>query len=95
MAQAKADDTVQSMIGIGSKSAKWLEEVGITSASQVRKLGAVECYARVLGQGTFSANLNLLWALQGAIEDMHWTLIDPKQRTTLQAELTQRLTQDM
>jgi hypothetical protein len=85
---------VHTMVGLGPKSTQWLSEVGITAASQVRQLGAVECYLRVIGAGQTSPNLNLLWALQGAIEDMHWTLIDPRQRQQLKAELVQRLTQE-
>ena len=77
----------ESMTGIGAVSAGWLKQAGIRKASQVRELGAVACYLKVIEHSDASANLNLLWALQGAIEGLHWTMISPAQRDKLKAEL--------
>jgi DNA transformation protein and related proteins len=52
---------------LGSKSAQMLAQAGITSVVQLRRMGAVAAYAQVLDAGV-TANLNLLWALEGAHE---------------------------
>lgn len=80
-------DALEQMVGLGRVSCGWLRQAGVTSATQVRQSGAVQCYLKVLHAGVASPNLNLLWALQGAIDEVHWTLVPPKLRQQLKQEL--------
>jgi DNA transformation protein and related proteins len=52
---------------LGPKSAHMLAQAGITSVAQLRCMGALGAYVQVLDVGG-AANLNLLWALEGAYE---------------------------
>jgi DNA transformation protein len=55
---------------------------GITSLTQLRKLGAIAAYAKVKRTGG-KASLNLLWALEGALTDTHWQEVARLHRTSL------------
>ncbi|MDH4149591.1 MAG: TfoX/Sxy family protein [Betaproteobacteria bacterium] len=64
------------MRNIGPVSAQWLAAVGIHTVDGLHALGAINAYALVRAHG-YNANLNLLWALQGALTDVHSTRIPP------------------
>lgn len=66
-----------SLRNIGPTSARWLEIVGVHGLEDLEALGVVETFLRVRDAG-FSSNLNLLWALQGAIMNLHWAEIPPE-----------------
>jgi len=74
------------MTGLGDVSVRWLEAVGIKSPQQLKRIGAVKAYRRIRDAG-FKPTLNLLWALHGAINDLHWTLISPNEREELKKAL--------
>ena len=74
------------MRNIGPVSAQWLAAVGIHTVDGLHALGAINAYALVRAHG-YNANLNLLWALQGALTDVHWTRIPARTKQ----ELRQRL----
>ena len=48
-----------------------LHAVGIHSASDLRRLGAVDAYRAVRTRG-FRASKVLLYAIEGALMDVHW-----------------------
>ena len=77
----------ETLLGIGAVSGQQLRDAGVTTAQQVRRLGAVACYRRICEHAGHRQSLNLLWALQGGIEDIHWTMVPPKQREQLKEEL--------
>ncbi|MBF0381403.1 MAG: TfoX/Sxy family DNA transformation protein [Magnetococcales bacterium] len=54
---------------IGPKSMVWLKKVGINSASELKKRGAVKTFLDIRGSGQ-SVSLNLLYALYGAVENI-------------------------
>ena len=62
---------VQSLKNLGKTSAQWLHASGIHTASELRRLGAVGAYRAVKRRG-FGASRVLLYAIEGALRDMHW-----------------------
>jgi DNA transformation protein and related proteins len=72
--------------GLGPTSAGWLVDAGIDSVDRLEALGAVETYRRVRDQRD-GVSLNLLYALDGALRDCHWTDITPARERELQAEV--------
>jgi len=66
---------IRDLRNLGLKSEQLLAEIGIHSVEELRRRGAVRTFAelRRAGQG---ASLNMLWALQGALEPWpegrHW-----------------------
>ncbi|WP_373795383.1 TfoX/Sxy family protein [Neisseria dentiae] len=56
---------------LGAKSAKMLAKTGICTAQDLRQLGAVQAYLRVIESGS-KPSLNLLWAIECALTDRDW-----------------------
>lgn len=70
---------------LGKTSVRWLDAVGIRTKAQLVSRGAVDIYRLVKSRG-FRANRVLLYALQGAIMDIHWSELDPELKANLIAE---------
>lgn len=60
------------MTNLGPKSAGRLAEVGIGDPDALRRFGAVAAYRRVKSRFPNDTSLNLLWAIQGALMEIHW-----------------------
>lgn len=71
---------------LGPASEKMLAQAGITTLEQLQSMGPVTAYLRTI-QVTGKPNLNLLWALAGALSDTHWTQISGELRSNLLLEL--------
>lgn len=67
---------------IGPKSAAWLRQTGIRTQADLEAVGALAAYVRVKRAG-FKPSLNLLYALEGAILDVHWQDIPDERRSEL------------
>ena len=71
---------------IGPKSSRWLEAVGVRNLEDLEQLGVVETFLRVRDAG-FTTSLNLLWALQGAVMDIHWSELPPELKEELRLQV--------
>lgn len=74
---------------LGPVSAKKLEDTGIRTEEQLRRLGAVKAYLRVK-QTQSGISLNLLYALHGALTGVHWSEIGADARAALLLEVDAR-----
>ncbi|MEG0185070.1 MAG: TfoX/Sxy family protein [Stenotrophomonas sp.] len=70
---------------IGPKSAAWLRQVGLRSREDLVAIGAVGAFVKVKRAG-FKPSLNLLYSLEGALQDCHWQELPEARRTELVAE---------
>jgi hypothetical protein len=72
---------------VGPKSAAWLRQVGVRTIDDLRGVGVVETFMKVKRAG-FRPSLNLLYAMQGALDDCHWADLseDVKASLVLAAE---------
>lgn len=70
---------------IGPVTARWLHEIGVHTADDLRALGAIEAYRRISLAGNPTTR-NLLYALHGAITNTPWNQLDPATREQLQRE---------
>jgi len=70
------------MLNLGPKSAEWLASIGITSSDALRRVGAVAAYVK-LRRVQPAASFNLLYALAGALDGVHWTEIRRTRRLEL------------
>lgn len=68
---------------LGPVSGEWLQAVGIYSRADLEAVGAIEAYRRVRLHG-FNASLNLLYALEAALRDVHWTALPVEVQRQLQ-----------
>ena len=69
---------------IGPKSAAWLRQVGLRSRADLEAAGTVEAFMRVRRAG-FKPGLNLLYAIEGALNDCHWQEVPEARRGELVA----------
>ncbi|MEK7786738.1 MAG: TfoX/Sxy family protein [Chloroflexota bacterium] len=84
--------TLTSLKNIGETSAGWLESVGIKTAEDLYELGVVEAYRRVKTAYPERVTLNMLYALQGALLDLHWKEVPPEMKTTLLQQVGEEVT---
>lgn len=80
------NDELLHLKNLGKTSAQWLHAVGIHNASDLRRLGAVGAYRAVRARG-FRASKVLLYAIEGALLDVHWNDLPPAHKAALLGEL--------
>jgi len=66
--------TTRKFKNIGPVSEEWLRVAGVHTMEDLEKTGSVEAYRLIKLHG-FNASLNLLYALEGAIRDVHWNAL--------------------
>ncbi|KQB55153.1 competence protein TfoX [Pseudomonas endophytica] len=79
-------DELQHLKNLGKTSAQWLHAVGIHSATDLRRRGAVEAYRAVKARG-FRASKVLLYAIEGALLDIHWNDIPSERKALLNQQV--------
>ncbi|HSC83486.1 MAG TPA: TfoX/Sxy family protein [Pseudomonas sp.] len=80
------NDELQHLKNLGKTSAQWLHAVGIHNASDLRRLGAVDAYRAVRARG-FRASKVLLYAIEGALLDVHWNQLPPPRKAELNVQV--------
>lgn len=76
------NDELQELRNLGKTSAQWLHAVGIHSAADLRRLGAVNAYRAVRTRG-FRASKVLLYAIEGALQGIHWSDLPAERKEAL------------
>jgi len=75
IAAGKLHLRIRDLRNLGTKSEQLLGEIGIRTADELRRRGAVPAYVALKRAG-ITASLNMLWALAGALEPWpegrHW-----------------------
>jgi hypothetical protein len=69
---------------IGPKSAAWLRQVGLHTRDDLAAAGTLDAFMRVKRAG-FKPGLNLLYAIEGALNDCHWQEVPEARRAELVA----------
>ena len=60
------------MMNLGPKSAERIVVVGIADTETLERIGAAAAFHRVKSRFPNDTSLNLLWAIQGALMEIHW-----------------------
>ena len=71
---------------LGRTSVQWLNAVGIHSPEQLRETGAAAAYRKVKTRG-FRVSKVLLYALEGALLDAHWSELSQEHKDRLLKEV--------
>lgn len=66
-----------------------LKKAGIDSLEQLQKAGALEAYQALQKTHNHSLSLDMLWALEGALDGKHWSVVTPQRRNELLENLSQ------
>jgi DNA transformation protein len=80
------NDELQHLKNLGKTSAQWLHAVGIHNAHDLRRLGAASAYSAVRARG-FRASKVLLYAIEGALLDIHWSELPAAHKAKLNAQV--------
>lgn len=67
---------------LGPKSRQWLAAIDIVTVEQLRAQDPFVVYAR-LRQAQPRVSVNLLYALIGAVEGLHWQQVQRERRTEI------------
>ncbi|GLO61213.1 DNA transformation protein [Vibrio sp. MACH09] len=67
---------------------RMLKKAGITSVVDLRTVGAVGAYKAIQSSHPDTVNLELLWALEGALNGTHWSVISQERRAELMQALS-------
>ncbi|MCZ6804033.1 MAG: TfoX/Sxy family protein [Proteobacteria bacterium] len=80
--------TLKDLKGLGPKSEKQLNGVGIFTRSDLKQIGPVNAFIKLSNASDIKPSLNFLYAMVGALEDKHWTEIakNDKQRLLMELE---------
>ena len=77
---------IANLKNLGPKSAEMLEQAGIHTTNQIRKLGSIGTFLFVK-QTDPKVSLNLLWALEGYLKDKDWRDLSDIEKSDLLSEL--------
>lgn len=77
---------IEKLQGLGPTSAAWLAAIGVHTRADLEEIGVAAAYC-LIGQSGVPANKNLLWALQGALDNCHWIDISESKKAELLKEV--------
>jgi len=71
---------------IGPKTLERLQAVGVSSLEDLEAMGAVEVYRQLKAAYPRDVSIVALYALQGALLNLHWNALPPEMKAELRAE---------
>jgi len=80
MATEQAD--LLGLKNLGMASVNILHAIGIHSYDELSKVGSVQAYCRIKARGIHVSKV-MLYALQGALMDVHWNDLSPELKEQL------------
>ena len=78
---------VSQLKGLGPKTEKYLNNIGIYTRDDLAVVGAVPAYLKLIESGQTIPHLSFLYALVGALEDRSWLDIANTEKERLLYEL--------
>ena len=79
------DQDLLELRNLGMASVNILRAVGINTYNDLANVGATEAYPRIKSRGIHVSKV-MLYALQGALMDVHWNDLSPALKAQLVAE---------
>jgi DNA transformation protein and related proteins len=77
------EEDLQSLPDIGRASERWLRAIGVTTVSQLRRMGPAEAFARIAYRFGSAVNRNLLYALAMGLEGRKYNEATPAEKARL------------
>jgi len=81
----EADPPISALPNLGPRSAAWLAEIGIARKSQLVEIGSVGAW-RLLREAGFRVSLVLIYAIEAALLDLHWSALPLELRESLKRQ---------
>lgn len=79
------------MKNLGNTSINWLRAIGVNSYDELKAVGPVDAYIKIKERGIRVSKV-LLYALQGALLDVHWNELTPTMKQALLEQVAERET---
>lgn len=73
--------------GLGPKSEKCLNEIGVKTRIDLENIGPVKAFLKLRNESSTKPSLNFLYAMVGALEEKHWAEIAKSEKGRLLLEL--------
>lgn len=73
--------------GLGPKSEKCLNEIGINSVQELQEMGPVRTFIKLKKECSAKPSLNFLYAMVGALQGKHWADVAKSEKVRLLTEL--------
>lgn len=84
-------DPLADLRNLGKKSAEKLRSVGIESPEALRDAGAILAYKILKHRYPSQVTLNILYAIEGALQERHWNSFTAEEKVKLKAEADSEL----
>lgn len=78
---------IRHLRGLGPKSEALLATININNPEQLKQIGAIRAFLKLKKLSGTQPNMNLLYAMVGALEDENWLTIAQQQKYQLLMEL--------
>ncbi|HRE47858.1 MAG TPA: TfoX/Sxy family protein [Aggregatilineales bacterium] len=78
---------LSSLMNIGAKTEQMLKDIGIMTADDLREIGAVNAYLRLVAMG-YPKHLMILYALEGAVKGVNLLFLTAEEKAALQQAVT-------
>jgi TfoX C-terminal domain len=80
---------ISQLKNLGPKSETWLNAIGVYTLEDLRDMGAIDSCKALKAHG-YNINLNLAYAIEGALRDTHWTKLPDNIRQNLKTSLKEK-----
>ena len=77
---------LERLLNLGPTSAAWLREAGVATPEDLARLGSVEAFLLVAERQP-GTTLHLLYALEGALQDVRWDRLPAEVRADLRRQV--------
>jgi len=84
----RQDKKLRQLPNLRLKIERMLKNVGILTVEDLESIGAVTAYKSISEHYSNNIGLDLLWALEGAIRGVHWSVLPKHVRSALLCELS-------
>ena len=81
--------SISKLINLGPKSEQWLQAIGVHTREDLQQIGAIDCYRILKAQG-YPVTLNLVYAIEAALMDIHWTKLTTQQKQSLKQAIEEQ-----
>jgi len=81
--------SISKLKNLGPKSEQWLNAIGVHSRQDLEQMGAVDCYTILKAQG-YPVSLNLVYAIEAALQGIHWTKLSTQQKQALKQAIEEQ-----
>lgn len=81
--------SISKLKNLGPKSESWLNVPGVHSREDLEQTGAVDCY-RILKAHGYPVSLKLVYAIEAALLDIHWSKLSAQQKQSLKQALEEQ-----